>query len=589
MFLSGYRFTTQWEFRFSLLLDPAEPAAACSGTSCWHLAARIASFSFTTNRVFFTAPVQFLERNQLPDFVRHSHTQPDVIPHYVLPVMSTDRVTLARRLRVARGSPGGHSSTTPTPSASPDRGGTGDPIVRMSQLTTKPTPVSRAATSAEFYADPTVWVSTPVKPSQRTEFADKLDYAFSYGEELAKLLRTHGFKSNVGLTLDGPEAESDFAVLLANMAHVFGPVSRDDIAKLLDLDNEYSDYHIVLNGLVYAVLPTVLRSTALTLYEESAEVHPRDGRCALQRLRFHVEGIGDPDAHRFWYSDADMVADLYSVLRASAAVSPHVAPLYLVVLRDLGANIPFTFAALTLRIAKVFRDEYTLARLSAPSPPASGGAGRGGAGGGGGRGGGGSGGGGKPTVGSMHALGWKKLAPPLGEWKPVRNARYLQWEGTGLVCVTCFRLWAVTTGHLDTEGACPYSCSASFAPGRAPATASTTAPPPPMSAWPPAPPPAARANSLQALEPPPLDDAAQPGAAAMAVRFSGVDLHDEHSDEEQPDATPPAFHAVHDDDDEEDWPAFRSSPVWIPSFAGSTAAALSITDVTPSDVPAEAP
>ncbi|KAK3248514.1 hypothetical protein CYMTET_42026 [Cymbomonas tetramitiformis] len=283
--------------------------------------------------------------------------------------MSTDRVSLGSRLRAARGSPGGHSSASPASSASPDHGGTGDSIVRMSQLTAKPTPVSRAATSAEFYADPTVWVSTPVKPSQRAEFTDKLDYAFSYGEELAKLLRTHGFKSTVGLTLDGPEAESDFAVLLANMAHVFGPVSRDDIAKLLDLDNEYSDYHIVLNELVYAVLPTVLRSTALTLYEESAEVHPRDGRCALQRLRFHVEGIGDPDAHRFWvrlravildetvdpapqlaafrtladkhkklhpqYSDTDMVADLYSVLRASAAVSPHVAPLYLVVLRDL--------------------------------------------------------------------------------------------------------------------------------------------------------------------------------------------------------------------------------------------------------------
>ncbi|KAK3266848.1 hypothetical protein CYMTET_24568 [Cymbomonas tetramitiformis] len=87
------------------------------------------------------------------------------------------------------------------------------------------------------------------------------------------------------------------------MAHVFGPISRGDVAKLLDLDHEYADYHLVLNELIFAVLPTVLRSTALTLYEESADVHPRDGRCALQqqqqRLRFHVEGIGDPDAHRF--------------------------------------------------------------------------------------------------------------------------------------------------------------------------------------------------------------------------------------------------------------------------------------------------
>ncbi|KAK3278039.1 hypothetical protein CYMTET_13994 [Cymbomonas tetramitiformis] len=187
----------------------------------------------------------------------------------------------------------------------------------MSQLIFRPTPVSRAATSAEFHADAAVWVSTPVRPSQGTEFVDKLDYAFfSYGEELAQLLRTHGFsKRTVDLTLDGPEAESDFAVLLANMAHVFGPISRDDFAKLLDLENEYTDYHVVLNELIHAVLPTVLRSTALTLYEESAEVHLRDGRCTLQRLRFHVKGIacGFPqpvEKHRKLhpdYADIDMV------------------------------------------------------------------------------------------------------------------------------------------------------------------------------------------------------------------------------------------------------------------------------------------
>ncbi|KAK3281654.1 hypothetical protein CYMTET_10565 [Cymbomonas tetramitiformis] len=367
----------------------------------------------------------------------------------------------------------------------------------MSQLTARPNPFSRATTSAEFHADASVWVSTPVRPSQRTEFIDKLDYAFAYGEELAKLLRTHGFKSSVGLTLDGPDAESDFAVLLANMAHVFGP-----------------------------------------------------------RLRFHVEGIGDPDAHRFWvrlravildetidpapqlaafrtlvekhrklhpsYTDVNLVQDLYSVLRAYATVSPYVTPLYLVVLRELGSNTPFTYATLALRVSKIFRDESPLARLSAPSPPASGGGGRGSAGGGGGRG---SAGGGKATVGSVYAAGWKKLVPPNGEWKPVKNARYLQWEGTGIVCVTCFRLWAVTTVHLDTDGVCPFSCAASFAPGRAPAGAPTAVAPPPMSAWPPAPPPAARAASLQALEPPPLADAAQTEAAAMSIRLHAGEFH----------------------------------------------------------------
>ncbi|KAK3233278.1 hypothetical protein CYMTET_56418 [Cymbomonas tetramitiformis] len=78
--------------------------------------------------------------------------------------------------------------------------------------------------------------------STRVEFTEKLDYAFAYGEELAKLLRSHGFKSNVGLSLDGSDSETGFAVLLANMSHVFGPISRDEVFKLLDLDFEYESY-----------------------------------------------------------------------------------------------------------------------------------------------------------------------------------------------------------------------------------------------------------------------------------------------------------------------------------------------------------
>ncbi|KAK3234191.1 hypothetical protein CYMTET_55536 [Cymbomonas tetramitiformis] len=305
---------------------------------------------------------------------------------------------LGSRLRAARATGGG--SPHSTPASSPGGDEDSDPIIRMSTLRSRPTPISRSATSAEFHANCDAWVSTPVRASQRGEFTDKLDFAFSYGEELSKLLCAHGFKPKVGITLDGPEAESDFAVLLANMSHVFGPVSRDEFLKLLDLDNEYDVYHLALNELNYVVLPTVLRGTALTLYEESSLVHPHDGRCALQRLRFHVEGIGDPDPHRFWvrlravvidetiepapqlavfrvladkhrklhpsYADNNLVQDLYAVLRASASASPHFAPLYLVVLRELGMGQPFTYASLALRLSKVFRDEFPLARLSEP-------------------------------------------------------------------------------------------------------------------------------------------------------------------------------------------------------------------------------
>ncbi|KAK3284204.1 hypothetical protein CYMTET_8132 [Cymbomonas tetramitiformis] len=190
--------------------------------------------------------------------------------------MSDEPVSLGSRLRVARDAGGTSPARTPPPT--PHGGQPPDPIVRMSSLRPRPTPVSRSATSAEFHNDKfSVWVSTHVQASQRTEFAEKLDYAFAYGEELAKLLRAHGFKSTVGLTLDGPEAESDFAVLLANMAHVFGPIARDEILKLLDLDFEYEEYHLTLiNELIYGVLPTVLRGTALSLYEESTHLAVSD-------------------------------------------------------------------------------------------------------------------------------------------------------------------------------------------------------------------------------------------------------------------------------------------------------------------------
>ncbi|KAK3234019.1 hypothetical protein CYMTET_55703 [Cymbomonas tetramitiformis] len=98
-----------------------------------------------------------------------------------------------------------------------------------------------------------------------------MDYAFAYGEELAKLLRSHGF---MGLSLDGPDSETDFAVLLANMSHVFGPISRDEVFKLLDLDFDYDVYHYTLNEPNYVVMPTVHRGMALSLYEERKFIPP---------------------------------------------------------------------------------------------------------------------------------------------------------------------------------------------------------------------------------------------------------------------------------------------------------------------------
>ena len=421
---------------------------------------------------------------------------------------SSDRPSLGSVLRAGRTrtSPSPVPLGTlpsPDPVHSPTSGTTEpgvdpDPIVRTSSLIRRPVPVSRAATSADFHRSASEsWTSTPVRASQRYEFLDEQKYAFTYGEELVKHLRSYGYKPAVGYTLADADAETDLAVLLANLAQVLSPISHFEIEKLLDLDYKYDNYHLALNELVFNIVPTVLRGTALSLYEESTRVHPRDGRCALQRLRFHVEGIGNADSKRFLkklyaftidettdpapqlavfrtiadkhrkfhpaYADLDQVEDLHSALRESATSSPYMTPLYLVVLRDLAAEHTFTFASLTLRIAQVWRDEGHLARLA--SATVSGGGIR-------------SGGGGR-----AYAFHERPIVAPVGEWKQRDAQRYLSWEGTGSPCVTCFRLWGVTDPHSDTRGFCPYSCRASFSPGKAPSTATKPPPQPTVAAW----------------------------------------------------------------------------------------------------------
>ncbi|KAK3285954.1 hypothetical protein CYMTET_6461 [Cymbomonas tetramitiformis] len=269
------------------------------------------------------------------------------------------------------------------------------------------------------------------------------------------------------------------------MSHVLGPISRDEVFKLLDLDYEYEAYHYVVNDLTYAVLPTVLRGMALVLYDESTRLHPHDGRCALQRLRFHVEGIGDPDAHRFW------VRLRATKIDETLEPAPQLAVVRTLARTNTADSIPRTPTATSLRTSTPFS--------------ASGGATRGG-------------GGEKNNVGSAYNTGKRKYGPPEGKWKKHDGGgRYLVWEGTRVLCITCFRLWTVTTGHNHADGICTYVCTQAFAPGRAPAKAPAAPanPPPPLSEWPPSA--APQAHALRELEPPPQEEATQPAAAAAAT------------------------------------------------------------------------
>ncbi|KAK3233112.1 hypothetical protein CYMTET_56564 [Cymbomonas tetramitiformis] len=318
------------------------------------------------------------------------------------------------------------------------------------------------------------------------------------------------------------------------------------------------------------------------MHKESARVHPRDGRCALQRLRFHVEATTDPDTFRFWtklrsttidetadpapqltvfrvlgdkhqrlhpsYDDAGRVQDLHHVLGRSAASSPHVSPLYLVVLRELAAGHAFTFSALLLRLSTVWQSEGHLARLRSPSAGS---------------------GGGKhtPTSASFNSVQRSNIVKPVGDWKPSpRRGLYLVWEGVGYPCVTCFCLWGLTDAHLPTRGVCPYSCAASFAPGQAPAGAPAAPPRPTIDAWlqPPAPPAPAAAAAVHFAEGSPSPQFA-PADSSDAAAFT-LRLPLDHD----PPGPEPDDSADHDDDE---WPALRTVP-WIPPFQGSTSSKI---------------
>ncbi|KAK3253183.1 hypothetical protein CYMTET_12061 [Cymbomonas tetramitiformis] len=198
------------------------------------------------------------------------------IPQYVLPPMASPRrVSLSSGIRAARaasipGPAGPHGS--PSPSPAPGRPSSSpfavsedeNTIVPMSTMVRKPTSISRAPTSAEFHADEAVWKSAPVRASTASDFRDRLDYVSHYGKKefCCRLLRAYGYMAAVGLTLDTSEADTDFTILLANLS-----------------------------------------------YEEAARISPHDERAALQRLRFHVEGIGDPDSNRYWTRLRDVIID----------------------------------------------------------------------------------------------------------------------------------------------------------------------------------------------------------------------------------------------------------------------------------------
>ncbi|KAK3240947.1 hypothetical protein CYMTET_49248 [Cymbomonas tetramitiformis] len=528
---------------------------------------------------------------------------------------STRREGLASALRAARTHQGGtpshspsDSQSTPASSRRPRR------IVGTSTLRSKPTSTVNAPTAFDYFNDPDVLTTTPVEEGREDEYIEQLAYAFQYGSDLLSFLKSTGLKMPTGYTLDTTTADMDFNALLSGLAHVLYPVSYSEAAKLLDLEHDHDFYHVTINEILFSILPHPLRGNALSVYHECARHHPADGRYALQRLRYEVEGVPDADGMRFWtqmravvlteiedpapqlalirrlgdrhqklkpaYSDPDRVMDLWHILSESAKQSPYVAPLYLVVLRELRAGAVFTFARLALRIRLAFRDESPLATLSssaAPDIPPEGS-------------------GYRPKQATLKpnpsprspvamALRMQKqsAAPLEGKWtSDSPNSMYLKWVGTGFPCTVCFRMWHVTDSHPDTRGACPYVCVEAFANNRHLETsrAATARPPlnasaaaltaPPPAVDPPAPPeeqPAAAALSARLSLPAPVtgDAIDTVGSGSLVVPTTDDAAYPLPEDLEEP----ACYGAAFDGEDDTDWPAFRSSPVWLPNINGS--------------------
>ncbi|KAK3235050.1 hypothetical protein CYMTET_54722 [Cymbomonas tetramitiformis] len=151
------------------------------------------------------------------------------------------------------------------------------------------------------------------------EYAEHLAYASNYSADLLRFLRASGFKDTVGYTFDNADADADFNILLYGLRHVLVfPINYKELAVIRAL----GDKHMKINT----------------------------------------------------YPDSKRMQDLWHVLADSAKASPHTAPLYLVVLRELRAGAAFSFASLCLRIRTAWRDEAKHAVLSDRPPPPRGGA-----------------------------------------------------------------------------------------------------------------------------------------------------------------------------------------------------------------------
>ncbi|KAK3289024.1 hypothetical protein CYMTET_3523 [Cymbomonas tetramitiformis] len=369
------------------------------------------------------------------------------------------------------------------------------------------------------------------------------------------------------------------------MATVLDSVDSVETAKIFDFDLAYAAYNYDVNAIAFAMLSVLLRGPALDVYHSTAKLYPFDGRALLLRLHFDVEGVQrgdkgrfmedmralriddrvDPnpliqsfrtlsDEHRRYHTDFDdtaRVETMLVVLEKSADASPYEVPLYQGIITDLYGSYKPSFDTLTHRIRRVWLREGVsrLARFPPPTPD-SGGVGDSSSPSGGGR---------------VMAFRNRPVITAEGKWEDT-GGPYRIWNGQGRPCVVCYRLYALTDVHADTNGLCPWVCVDAFSTGRPPPTASAPIERPALTSdtW--------QKRDPQQKQPsamtfrPQVPVSTGPGDVLPAdVPFPGVDAPS--TDEEE--ADPPTFAMIAGYESEEDWPAFRDGPVWTPLAAAT--------------------
>ncbi|KAK3273033.1 hypothetical protein CYMTET_18706 [Cymbomonas tetramitiformis] len=300
------------------------------------------------------------------------------------------------------------------------------------------------------------------------------------------------------------------------------------------------------------MLSVLLRGAALNVYNSTARQHPYfDGRALLLRLHFEVEGVQRGDRGRFMedmrplrlneregpqptldklrelgderrvyyndFTDKDLVETFLVVIEKSTNVSPYEAPLYQHVIEDLStAAATPAFDTVVLRVRRIWQREGVsrLARFPSPTPPDSGGD------------------------------GWTRRPASGGARAMALRAAYVQeavgeWRTTG----GPYRTWASRT-----------SAGSQTAP---------TARDPPrqlrrdkiqrrFTSRPLDPVPAVDADPVTApLDPDLLDISPAPGV-------------DDASTDDDELFKPTLAMIVGEESDDEEWPAFATSPVWVP-------------------------